>query len=257
MPIDAHNHLQEMTHSVDLEALLCVCEEAGVTLMAVNGTSEEDWPCVLELAERRPWIQAALGLHPWKLHSRSDTWKLQLKKWLEQSNAAVGEIGIDHWKLDKKDSEQEGIFLEQLDLAHELKRPAVIHCIRAWGRLYELLKSYAPNVPLQLHAYSGSAEEIRRFEPLGCYFSFGFTVMHSAREKLRTALKAVPPERLLLETDAPAGALPGSETTAEAIWGAQGNLGKLYSYAAELLNVPVSQLEARCSENAARLFGRF
>ncbi|KAL3851282.1 hypothetical protein ACJIZ3_013164 [Penstemon smallii] len=147
------------------------------------------------------------GLHPWFITERTPDWLNTLKEFLAANpSAAVGEIGIDKGSIGKKIDfrDQVEVFRLQLQLAKELKRPASVHCVRAFGDLLEILKSVGPfPAGIVLHSYLGSAEMVPEFSKLGAYFSFSGFLMSMKESKAKKMLKSVPIERILLETDAP------------------------------------------------------
>lgn len=107
-------------------------------------------------------------------------------------------------------SEQIEVLRQQLELAKELNKPASVHCVRAFGDLLELMKFLGPfPAGVILHSYLGSAEMVHEFSKLGAYFSFSGFLMSQKANKAKKMLKMVPPDRILLETDAP-DALPMS-----------------------------------------------
>ncbi len=126
--------------------------------------------------------------------------------------SAVGEIGLDRWKPDLPYAGQEEIFLAQLQLAAERNLPVSIHCLQAWGRLHELLRDHPrPARGFVLHSFGGPAEMIPAFAKLGAYFSFPGYFLHERKLRQRETFKHVPPDRLLIETDAPDQLLPAEK----------------------------------------------
>lgn len=206
MPVDAHNHLQDERFAGRQEQLIAEAKAAGVSAMMVNGSSEADWPAVADLARRFPgFVIPNFGCHPWYIHSRSPAWETLLRALLAEFPAAgVGEIGLDRWKADLSWDGQEEVFVRQLHLAAEHNRIASIHCLKAWGRLVELLESNPrPARGFILHSYGGSADLVDRLAPLGAYFSFPGSFARPDKAKKLDAFRHVPAGRLLVETDAP------------------------------------------------------
>lgn len=202
--IDCHVHLQDPVLREDLEGVLARAAAAGVERFVCNGSSEEDWPDVLELFRLHGSIIPCFGLHPWYVGERSERWLLDLEVHLKAVHSGVGEIGLDRWKKGLDPTVQEEVFLAQLDLARRLRRPVMVHCVQAWGRLLDLLGA-GPPLPagLIIHAYGGSVESLKPLLDLGAYFSFAGDTFEERKARKRESLKAVPLERLLLETDAP------------------------------------------------------
>ena len=135
--IDAHCHIQDSRFKGGVEAALARARDAGVGRVVCNGTRESDWPLVAALAEANPMVTPCFGLHPWYVGERSPEWLTKLRSFLSSwPQAGCGEIGLDHGLPDRNDAEQRSVFVDQLALATELKRPVVVHCRRGWiGRL--------------------------------------------------------------------------------------------------------------------------
>jgi len=206
---DAHNHLHDGRLGADADALLQQCAEQGLKAAVVNGTAEEDWPAVLSLAQRHQSIVPSFGLHPWCFPARAPNWRDELVRMLRAIPSGVGEIGIDRWRTELDPRAQEEVFMAQVEIAQQEDRPMSIHGLRAWGRLYDLLRPVRiPSCGFLLHSYGGPAEMIPQFAKLGAYFSFPGFFLNPGREMKRAVFEAVPRDRLLLETDAPDQCLP-------------------------------------------------
>ncbi|KAL2335093.1 hypothetical protein Fmac_016306 [Flemingia macrophylla] len=211
---DAHCHLQDPRILSKAPQLIKAAEDSGVAYFAVNGVSEQDWHSVKHLAQTYPSVIPCFGLHPWFVKERSPNWFKTLREYFDSTpTAAVGEIGVDKGSRGKKIdfSEQVEVLRQQLELAKELNKPASVHCVRAFGDLFELMKSMGPfPAGVILHSYLGSAEMVPEFSKLGAYFSFSGFLMSLKPNKAKKMLKMVPSDRILLETDAP-DALPMSK----------------------------------------------
>jgi len=284
---DAHNHLQDERFGGRQAELLAACRPAGVVRMVVNGSCEADWPQVLALAKQlgraRHSVRAAsaqtmagapgvprsiailpsFGYHPWYVHERTAGWLPTLERFLDQTPSAVGEIGLDRWKPGLLYAGQEEVFIAQLRLAAERNLPASIHCLQAWGRLFDLLKAGPrPERGFLLHSFGGPQEMVKPFADLGAYFSLPGYYAHERKDRQRETFKHVPPERLLIETDAPDQCLPVARnrfpltdaTTGKPL-NHPANLAAVYEFAAELVGAPIKVLAARVEENFWRLFG--
>jgi len=234
---DAH------THSVP------TLPTAAVSLSVLNGTQPADWPHIAKLAAESPnSILPSYGLHPWYCAAAPSGWLAQLRmRLLADPRAQVGEIGLDRALLRRSDAApietQLAALNTQLSLAAELDRVATIHCVQAHGLLLDTLH-HAPKLPqLLLHAYSGSAQMIKDFAALGTYFSFGADVLNPRRNRLREALRATPPDRLLIETDTPSGLTPTANALEHNVWAL-----------ADLLGEPVETLADRIAANFRGLF---
>jgi len=222
---------------------------AAVSLSVLNGTQPADWPQVAKLAAESPdSIIPSYGLHPWYCAAAPSDWFAQLRtRLLADPRAQVGEIGLDRALLHRANAApieaQLSALNAQLSLAAELDRVATIHCVQAHGLLLDTLH-HAPKLPrLLLHAYSSSAQMIKDFAALGAYFSFGAAVLDPRRDRLRNALRATPPDRLLIETDSPTGLTPTANALERNAWAL-----------ADMLDEPVETLAARIAANFRELF---
>jgi TatD DNase family protein len=260
---DAHNHLQDERFHGAQDELLKAAVKLGVGCMAVNGSCEEDWPAVLDLAKKHPEVLPSFGYHPWYVRERTERWQERLLQHLEAWPSAIGEIGLDRWIKDFDLPLQEEMFVWQLRLAAERNLPVSIHCLQAWGRIYEILRAEPrPTCGFLLHSYGGPAEMVRSFAELGAYFSFPGYFAHLRKERQRETFRQVPPERLLIETDAPDQLLPedlnhypmAEQGTGKAL-NHPANLASVYNFLAGMFNEPVETLAARVEENFIRLFG--
>lgn len=295
---DAHNHLHDERFGGRQAELVAACREVGVARMVVNGSCEEDWPAVAALAREYPdLVVPAFGVHPWYVHRRSPRWLDQLRRALDVTpGAVVGEIGLDRWVLDCPPRaraavspelaelaaaslpEQEEVFLAQLALAAEREIAASIHCLQAWGRMYELLRTHRrPARGFLLHSYGGPRELVSPLARTGAYFGFPGYFLQARKTRQREAFRSIPPDRLLVETDAPDQRLPASaewlvpgdeRDAAVANWAPRAltdpagrplnhpaNLARVGEGLASVLALDLEALVERVALNFAALFG--
>jgi Tat protein secretion system quality control protein TatD with DNase activity len=116
---DAHNHLQDERFTPHLKEILASLPGAGVERMVVNGSCEEDWPQVLELAQKVPPVIPSFGYHPWYVGERTANWRENLVRFLDAAPSAIGEIGLNKWIKDSDFTAQKEVFVFQLRLAAE------------------------------------------------------------------------------------------------------------------------------------------
>lgn len=260
---DSHNHLHDSRLVPHRASFFPELARLPVARAVVNGTREEDWAAVKAISVEHSWITPSYGLHPWYAPNRSNTWLKDLREHLEKDpSAAVGEIGLDRW-VEGHDLEiQRPVFLDQLQLAVELDRPATIHCVRAWGAMQDALRdSMLPSRGFLLHAYGGPSEMIDGFVKRGAYFSFSPYFLHDRKTAQRRAFAAIPADRLLVETDAP-DLRPPDEANPRPTLGADGNpanhpanIDVAYRGLATVRGIDVSELAPVVAKNFARLFG--
>jgi TatD DNase family protein len=262
--IDAHNHIQDERLAPYRDECVAEMRRLGVKRWAVNGTGESDWAAVGELAEDfSEETIPCFGLHPWFIQDRSEDWESTLGEILDRfPQAGIGEIGLDKWIRDHRIDEQELLFRQQLKIAAERNRPVMIHCLKAWGRMLEVLRDEPlPDRGFLLHSFAGPAEMIESFVELGGYFSFSGHFIHGRKAVVREAFKRVPLDRLLIETDAPDMNLPESldryqlgTKEGERI-NHPGNIEAIYDFVSEMLEIGRNTLDVQIDENFGRLFG--
>jgi TatD DNase family protein len=260
---DAHNHLQDERLVPYLNDIAVFLPVAGIARMVVNGTCEKDWSGVLELAGRLPQVVPSFGCHPWYVGSRTAQWRENLVRFLDAVPSAIGEIGLDKRVEDADFAVQEEVFLWQLRLASERNSPVSIHCLQAWGKLLEHLRSNPlPRCGFVLHSFGGPREMIAPLARLGAYFSMPGGFARDRKERRREVFRHVPPDRLLIETDAPDQLLPAKlvefplplSTEGKPV-NHPGNLGAVYRFASELLGISLETLAGQVEENFHRVFG--
>ena len=260
---DAHNHLQDERLAPPRAEILRSLPGAGVVQMVVNGSCEADWPAVLALAKSVPQVIPSFGYHPWYVAERTPDWQANLVKFLDAVPSAIGEIGLDKWIKNHNLAEQREVFVWQLRLAAERDLPVSIHCLEAWGTLLDVLRENPrPRCGFVLHSFGGPREMIAELARLGAYFSLPGYFAHERKLRQRDTFKHVPRERLLMETDAPDQSLPAERVEFPLPDSANGkpvnhpaNLGAVYRFAAELLEVPLEKLAVQVEENFRRVFG--
>ncbi len=203
---DSHCHLQDGRFEGDLVDVLARAVACGITHMVCCGTRPSDWAAVMSLGQGHPEVIPAYGIHPWYVEAATDAdWEIRLRELLAMDlRAGVGEIGLDGAVRPRRLEQQQSLFMRQLLMAQEFERPVSIHCRRAWEPLLEVLQKVGP-LPqgIVIHAYSGSAELVESLLRLGAFFSFSGSITNPAYAKAGDLVRAVPQDRLLIETDAP------------------------------------------------------
>ncbi|MFD2159123.1 TatD family hydrolase [Rubritalea tangerina] len=254
---DAHNHLQDarLTSSPDL--LISKAQSAGIKKMVVNGTSPSDWPSVSDLATKFPdIIVPSFGLHPWHTPSDENEWLPQLKHFLAKHPiVGVGECGLDRWMPNPHKENQIRTFTTHLELAAQNNLPLSIHVLKAWGWLIETLhQNPLPSRGFLLHSFGGSRETARELLDLGAYFSFSGYFLHPKKKNVQDVFKYLPPDRVLIETDAPDMLPPQAFYSDSSEHNSPINLSGIYHGFSQLLEVPIQQLANQVTSNFEHFF---
>jgi len=202
MYIDTHCHLNydPLYHQVD--KLIQAAHQAGVNTLICVGTDLDSSRRAVQLADKYSEIYATVGIHPHDARELPNDWSAKLKKLSHHKKVvALGEIGLDYYRNYASHEKQRQLFVHQILLAQSLQLPMVIHNRRADDdmRLYLQQGGYFKGV---LHCFSSKADFARDMLALGLHISFTGNVTYGSK-KTEQAVKAVPLERLMLETDAP------------------------------------------------------
>jgi len=201
--IDTHCHLDVPRFDADRDAVLERAWAAGVEAIVIPAIGPDAWEPLL--SQRGPRVQVGLGIHPQlvpSLDPRDDEKHLaRLDELLPQADA-VGECGLDgpSGQLER----QEKILRAHFALARKHRKPMLVHVLRAHPQFMKLIAGEPmPEAGLLMHSYSGSAELTKKYVKYGCHFSFAGPVTFEEARRPLDALKAVPLDRLMAETDAP------------------------------------------------------
>jgi len=200
--IDTHAHYNDESFSEDSQQLLAGLPSAGIVCVLNCGTNTISSRECITLAHSYDYIYSAVGVHP------SDC-LLEIEDWLDsikalssdEKNVAIGEIGLDYHYDDTPRDIQLVFFEKQLILANELGLPVVVHDREAHLDTMTLLKKHRPRGVL--HCFSGSVEMMKEALDIGFYIGLGGAVTFKNAKKPVEVAKAVPSDRLLLETDCP------------------------------------------------------
>jgi len=211
MYIDAHCHLDYPSLSDDITGTLKNAAQKGVTGFLVGGVNSEGWARQRRLARQYASIAWTAGLHP-AVHAtmpRSDL-ELAMQRLAtcfdgEGSACGVGEMGLDRVFAPKSTLEwQAEIFKRQLGFARALDQPCVFHIVGAHGRALQIMQREGlPEAGGMVHSFSGSREMALEYLRLGLHISITARQLARMTVKIASIVEAVPPDRLMLESDAP------------------------------------------------------
>jgi TatD DNase family protein len=205
MLFDTHAHLDDGRFDQDRDEVVQQCAEAGVSLVLNAGSNIETSVKSIAIAEKYQFIYASVGVHPHDASSMDEQTAEVLAGLAENKKVrAIGEIGLDyHYDLSPRDVQKKR-FIEQIDLARQLKLPVIVHDREAHGDVMDIFKrSSIKEVGGVLHSFSGSEEMAMECIKLGLYISISGPVTFNNARKTVEAVKAVPLDMLLIETDSP------------------------------------------------------
>ena len=226
--VDSHCHLQAERFAADADLVLGGARLAGVERILVPGWDRASGEAALALAERHPWLDAAVGVHPHEAARVDDAaWAWFVQAAADPRVVAVGETGLD---FDRAFSPIESQLLNlrrNLALALETGKPAILHCRSAAGRrdaqdalVAELRAAgfgdsavmgvFGDRPTAIVHSFSGPVDYAETVLGLGLAISFSGLVFRPGEESSAEVARIVPAGRLLVETDAPYLSPPGA-----------------------------------------------
>ncbi len=258
--IDTHAHLQGDEFAADADAVIERARAAGVTTLVLPAVDLETARTALKLASRHEGVFTTAGYHPHEA-SRLDEAALHDVEALlsDASVVAVGEIGLDFYRLHSPVEAQTAALDAMLGLAESHAMPVVIHCRDAWDALADQLVPWARRVaptfsgrpPGVLHYFTGSLEEAQRYIELGFVISVHTSITHPKQSPLREVVARLPLESIVIETDSPYG-------SPQAYRGKRNQPAYVVEAAKQVAELHATSLEYIAevtSANARRLFG--
>ena len=204
--VDSHCHLNYEGLAERQDEVLANARERGVIGFLNISTRQKEWGEVIGVAERNADVWATVGVHPHEADAHPDLGASALVAAAKHERVvAIGECGLDY-HYDKSDrAAQRERFRAHVDAARETGLPLVVHTREAEEDTAEILTAAVREggVTGVLHCFTGSAELARKGLELGFYVSMsGIVTFKNARDLQETA-KAIPLDRLLVETDSP------------------------------------------------------
>ncbi len=205
MLFDTHAHLDDGRFDKDRDEAISQCKQDGVELILNAGSNIETSVKAIALSKKYEFIYASVGVHPHDAASMDEETAGVLAALAGNRKVrAIGEIGLDyHYDLSPRDVQKQR-FIEQIDLARQLKLPIIVHDREAHGDVMDIFKkTRIKEVGGVLHSFSGSAEMALECIKLGLYISISGPVTFENARKTVEAVKQVPLDMLLIETDSP------------------------------------------------------
>ena len=243
--IDHHCHLPvDGSHDGVIDAAVA----AGVGTLIDVATDVATARHAISIAAERSEVWATAGVHPHEASSGIDGIEELL---MRPEVVAVGECGLDYHYMHSPIEAQKSAFADQIALAHHHDLALVIHTREAWDDTFDILAAVGVPERTVFHCFTGGPEEARRCVEAGASVSFSGIVTFPSAPELREAARWCPPDRLLVETDAP-------------YLGPQGRRGRPNAPAQVAITaravalarrVPYEELERAIDSSAADVFG--
>jgi len=200
---DSHCHFDFDVFADNRKSLWAQCQAKGIRQLLIPGVEPNQWSNAQSLCEQYQGVYTACGLHPWWVD------KAQLpssEKWQEMLNhpqcVAVGECGLDR-EINAPLDKQISIFEQHLVMATQLELPVIVHVRNTHNETIRLLKKYHLPSGGVIHGFTGSKELAMTYWQMGFYLGVGGSITYPRAKKTIAAIRHMPLESLLLETDAP------------------------------------------------------
>jgi TatD DNase family protein len=206
MLVDSHCHLDFPQLYDDLDAVIARAGNAGVGCMLTICTSVAAIPKVLDITERYPQVFAAIGIHPHNVEAHGVLPVEEIASWADHPKVVgIGETGLDyHYDKSPRDM-QRASFINHIEAARRTGLPFIVHTRNADADTSTILEDAVAAGPVSglLHCFSSTNALANRAVDLGLYVSFSGILTFRNSQEIRDTAKALPMERLLVETDSP------------------------------------------------------
>lgn len=253
MLIDSHCHLNYKGLVEDQAGAIARAKAAGVGLMLNISTREREWADVIGVAERDPAVWATVGIHPHEAdaHVGIDAAKL-IAAAAHPRVVGIGETGLDYYYDHSDRNQQQASFREHIAAARATGLPLIVHTRDAEADTARILSEEMGKGAFKgvIHCFTASADFARIALDLGFHISLsGIVTFKNARDLQETA-KAIPEDRLLVETDAPFLApVPHRGRPCE-----PAHVADTARFVARLRGMDIADLERKTSDNFLSLF---
>ena len=250
MIIDSHCHLDFKIFNADRDQVIERAKQVGVNKIIIPGVMHQTWDDIKLCCESHSHLYPCYGLHPSFIdqHKKSDL--QSLREYIENNNpVAIGECGLDFYLKDLDPDKQLFYFEQQLDIALEFELPVVIHARKSTEAVINAIKKRS-GLRGMIHSYSGSYEQAIKLIDLNFYLSFGGPITYEKSSRLRSVVKSLPLNSLLIETDAPDQLMSNALTRRNE----PSFIIEVIKHIAHLHNTTEQEVARITSENAKKLF---
>lgn len=255
MFIDSHCHLDFPELSERLPEILATMEANQVGRALCVAVDLPDFPRVLALAEAHPHLYASVGVHPDYVETPEPTVEQLVTLSNHPKVIAIGETGLDYFRL-KGDLEwQRNRFRTHIEASRITRKPLIIHTREASEDTIKIMRECGAGTGQGgaggvMHCFTETLEVALAAVELGFYISFSGILTFKSAKQIQEVAKALPLERILIETDSPYLApVPHRGKMNEPGW-----VKHVAEYLADLKQIPLAQVEQQTTENFFTLF---
>ena len=252
MIFDTHAHYDDDAFDEDRDELLSGMAAKNVEYIVNVGAHMASSERSIKLAEKYPFVYAAVGVHPDEVGELDEEKFAKLREWTKHEKVkAVGEIGLDYYWDKEKHDLQKHWFMRQMELAHEVNLPMIVHSREAAKDTLDMVIAAKPlELSGIIHCYSYSVEQAREYLNMGYYIGIGGVLTFKNAKKLKEVAEYAPLSQIVLETDCP--------YLAPTPFRGKRNDSSMIAYVAEELaaikNMPVEEILRITNENGRKLY---
>lgn len=202
MLVDTHSHIHDKQYKFDANSVINEAKSAGVEKIFCVGTSANDSAAAVEFVQGHPECVATIGLHP---HEAVEYKKqiAKLKGLVDKPKVvAVGECGLDYYYLNSPKPIQASALAAQIELSIEANLPMVFHVRQAFADFWKIFDGFS-GIRGVIHSFTGSGQDLDNALARGLHIALNGIITFTKNEWQIESAKAIPPNKLLLETDAP------------------------------------------------------
>ena len=201
--IDTHSHMNDEIYRETLDEYMQRALSYNVQRIMVICMNRSDLEYTFEMQKQYPFIDIAFGYHPEDAGLTSDEALDYMKEIINDPRIiAIGEIGLDYYWDKTFKEEQKQLFIKQIEMANEVRKPILIHSRSRAQDTFDILKEHA-RVKVLMHCFGESNEMMQEYLKLGYYIAFGGVVTFKNARIPKENVLSVPLDRLMLETDCP------------------------------------------------------
>jgi TatD DNase family protein len=253
---DTHCHFDFPEFDAQRPLIWSKAQSLGVTRLLIPSVQPDIWYQAKQISKTTSGIVWAAGLHPWWIkdflnnHTLDDLIHLLNSAIEDKHCVAIGETGLDA-VIDLDLSVQITSLQCHIDCAKKSVKPLILHSRKTHTELMAIIKQNQYQLRGVIHAFSGSYEQARAFVDAGFYLGIGGVITYDRANKTREAIKNIPLDYLLLETDAPDMPLQGQQGKVNSPI----NLLEIAKCLAELKQLSLDKIAEQTTHNAETLFG--
>ena len=207
MIIDSHCHLDYEPLSKDIDQVINRAKKEGVKFFLTIGTEDNGFSKILDITNKYKEVFCSYGIHPHeaKNHKSINREKIIKKVNLNKKIIGIGETGLDFFYNHSDEKDQIKLFIEHIKAAQETNLPLIVHTRSAENKTIEILQSELKNKSFKIliHCFTGSKDFSKKLINIGAYISASGIITFKKSEDLAKTFKAIPNDRILIETDSP------------------------------------------------------